>query len=89
MPCAAGGAVDQRQRPAAVHPSQGVEQMRPRIGLEHGSAVANLDEPEAECLRDRRRRNCAVDQGLHYLPAGHAGNLLGLCDAVGERPSRA
>ena len=77
MPGAAGGAVDQRQRPAAVHPSQRVEQMRPGVGLEHGIAVADFDEPETERLRDRRRRNCAVDQGLHDLPAGHAGNLLG------------
>jgi hypothetical protein len=67
----ARGAVDQGKNPAAMHRSQGIEQMRPGLALEDGVAVADLGESEGQRLGNRRRRKLAVDEGLHELPAGH------------------
>jgi len=47
--------------------------MRPGLALEDREAVADLDQPEGQRLRNRRRRNLAVDHRLHELPAGHSG----------------
>ena len=47
---AAGRAVDEGQRPAAVHDPQRVQEVRSRVALEHGKAVADLGQPERQRL---------------------------------------
>ena len=61
---AAGRAVDEGQRPAAVYDPQRVQKMRPRVALEHGKAIADLGQPERQRLGDRRRWQLAVENRL-------------------------
>jgi hypothetical protein len=63
-----------------MHRSQGIEQMRPGLALEDGVAVTDLDEAKGQRLGNRRRRQLAVDQGLHELPAGYCRDRFGLGD---------
>ena len=64
---AAGRAVDEGQRPAAVHDPQRVQKMRPRVALEHGQAIADLGQPERQRLGDRRRWQLAVEDRLEKV----------------------
>src|SRR5271166_6305845 len=50
---AAGGAVDQRQRPAAVDDAERVQKMLAGVALEDGEAVADLGKQKRERPRDR------------------------------------
>jgi hypothetical protein len=52
------------------------------VGFENGEAIADLDQPKAQRLRDRRRRELAVNQSPKDLQAGHPGNLFRRGDAV-------
>ena len=79
---AAGRAVDEGQRPAAVHDPQRVQEVRPRVALEHGKAVADLGQPERQRLSDRRRRQLAVEDRLEKLPARHQPGFGRIGDAV-------
>src|ERR1700728_3111173 len=82
---AASGAIDRRQNPTAMHPSEWIEQMGSGFTFECRVAVADLDDPEAQRLRDRGWRKPAIDQGLHDFEAGHCGNVrFGSVDAVGH-----
>ena len=69
--------VDQRQRPAAVNGAQRVEKLRLGLTFKHAKAVADFDDPEVQGLRNRRRRDFAVDHGLQHsrpvIPATSAG----------------
>ena len=67
---AAGRAVDQSQRPAAVHDPERVQEMRPGVALEHGDAIADFGQPERQRPGDRRRWQPAVEDRLEKLPPG-------------------
>ena len=61
---AAGRAVDEGHRPAAVYDPQRVQEVRPGVALEHREAVADLRELERQRLHDRGRRQPAGEHRL-------------------------
>src|SRR5688500_5810386 len=65
-----------------MHAARGIEEVRAGIALEHREALADLDDPEAHRLRDRRLRHRAVDDGLEALAAAQARVVSGRCHAV-------
>ena len=64
---APGRAVDQRQRPAAMHGAHRVQEGFARLALERRRAVADPDQREIERPGHRRRRQLARHDGLQHL----------------------
>src|SRR5271170_2893803 len=62
-----------------------VQQVRSGFAPEHAGTIADLDEPERERFRDRRRGKLARDHSLEQLPAGHFGNVGQCRDPIIER----
>ena len=65
-----------------MHNAQRIEHVGAGLAFKHRQAIADLDQPKTERLRNRRRRKLTVNQSLHDLQAGHPGNLIWLGDAV-------
>src|SRR4051794_41600840 len=73
---AAEGRVEQRGRETAVHASDRVQVPLAGLAAEQRVALVDLDEVEADQLRDRRRRDLAFDHRAQVLEPGHLARLL-------------
>jgi len=67
----ASGAVDQGKCPPAMDRTHRIEEIGVGRTLEDSEAVADFDQGERHGLRNRRRREAAVDHSLEQLLASH------------------
>jgi hypothetical protein len=86
---AAAGAVDQGQRPAAMHVAHWIEEVLSGLALEDGEAVADLRQPECQRPGDRRGRQPAFDEPLQNLPPREARDVRLRRHAIVENHARA
>ena len=59
-----------------------IAEMVAGLALKGREAVADLDQPECQGLRDRRMRQAALDDRLQDLFAGQSRDLLGISHTV-------
>jgi len=72
------GAVDQRQRPSAMHAPQRIQQMRPRLALEHGEAFAHFGQTKGQlqiCGRRQTGEDCPFRPQFGKLRARSSGSV--------------